>query len=104
MLIANAIGGIGAILMYELMVAVPFLPFVLVVSLAAMIWFSHRFINGDTRIVSAITAFLILLGGTLMPFSDDPQTKMVFRLWQLGIAFAYLSLAFAIVDRLVPEK
>lgn len=104
MLIANAIGGIGAIMIYELMVAVPFLPFILVVSLAAMIWFSRRFINGDVRMVSAITAFLILLGGTLMPFSDDAQTKMVFRLWQLGIAFAYLSFAFAIVDRFVPEK
>ena len=104
MLTANMIGGIAAVLVYELLVAVPFLPFVLVTLFAALAWFSRQFIAGDTRIVSAITAFLILIGGTLMPFSDDAQTKMIFRLWQLGAAFAYLSLAFAIVDRFAPER
>ena len=103
-LVANGIGGLVAVLVYESMVMVPFLPFAIAIVFACLVWFSRRFINGDTRIMSAITAFLILVGGTLMPFSDDAQTKMVARLWQLALAFGYLSLAFLVVDKLIPER
>ena len=104
MLIANAIGGMVAIVVYEALVVVPLLPFALVVILAAIVWFAHRVVSGDVGMMSALTAFLILVGGTLMPFSDDAQTAMVFRLWQLLLAFGYLSIAFAVVDRFFPER
>ncbi|MEP1199891.1 hypothetical protein [Tateyamaria sp.] len=104
MLTANAIGGFVAIVVYEAMVAAPFLPFAVCIIVASMLWFSHRLISGDGRMMSAITAFLILAGGTLMPFSDDAQTKMFARLWQLGLTFGYLSLAFLVVDKFLPEK
>lgn len=104
MLIANAIGGVAAIVVYELMIMAPILLFAALAILAAMLWFSGRFVSGDVRMVSGITAFLILLGGTLMPFSDDAQTKMIFRLWQIGLALLYLGIAFKLVDSVLPEK
>lgn len=104
MLTANCIGGLIAVIVYEAMVAAPFLPFACFVILAAMLWLSQRLVAGDARMMSAVTAFLILVGGTLMPFADDAQTKMLARLWQFGIAFGYLSIAFLIVDRLLPER
>ena len=103
-LIANALGGFLAVVVYEAMVAAPILPFALLALLAAMLWLSGRLISGDARVMSAITAFLILVGGTLMPFADDAQTKMLARLWQLGLAFGYLACAFALLDRLLPER
>ncbi|MDJ0857982.1 MAG: hypothetical protein QNJ03_02805 [Dinoroseobacter sp.] len=103
-LFANAIGGLAAIVVYEAMVIVSLLPFALLSIFAVQLWFARRILAGDARLVSATTAFLILTGGTLMPFADDAQTKMLARLWHLVLAFAYLSAAFAVVDRLFAER
>ena len=100
MLVANVIGGIAAILVYELLVVVPFLPFAFVTLFAVMVWFSHRFITGDyAHRFGDYGIFDFDRWNIDCPFSDDAQTKMIFRLWQLGAAFIYLSLAFAVVDR-----
>lgn len=104
MLIANVLGGGAAVLVYEALVVVPLLPFAMLVTLSAMAWYSRGFIAGDARMVSATTAFLILLGGTLMPFADGAEAKMIARLGQLALAFAYLLVAFALVDKLLPEQ
>ena len=104
MLTANVVGGAIAVLVYEGLVIVPLLAFALVAILTALIWFARRFVAGDRQIISGITAFLILVGGSLMPFSDDADTKMIFRLWQLIVAFGYIWIAYAVVDRLFPER
>ncbi|MEM8570484.1 MAG: DUF2955 domain-containing protein [Pseudomonadota bacterium] len=104
MMAANLLGGLAAVLVYEALVMAPFLPLAILLILSASLCFADRFAAGDALAGSALTAVLILVGGSLGPISDGAEVKMLTRLWQIGLALAYILSAFVLVDRWLPEK
>lgn len=104
MMLANVLGGIAAVLIYEALVIAPFLPLAMLLVFAACLFFAARAAAGNPLAGSALTAVLILVGGSLGPISDGAEVKMLTRLWQVGLALIYILSAFVLVDRWLPEK
>ncbi|MEM1361648.1 MAG: hypothetical protein AAGF94_08020 [Pseudomonadota bacterium] len=104
MMVANVLGGVAAILIYEALVIAPFLPLAILLVFAACLFFAGQAAAGDPLAGSALTAVLILVGGSLGPISDGAEVKLLARLWQVGLALAYILTAFVLVDRWLPEK
>ena len=105
MLKANLIGGIAAIIAYEITVIAPLmLVAMLAVTLAALTlarWFVSE--RADSALAgSALTTLIIVYGGAISPFTGDADVKMLDRLWQVGFALGFVLLAYLVVDALVP--
>ncbi len=103
-LLANAAGGVVAVLIYEVLVMAPLLPVAVLSVLAACLFFAERFTKGDKLAATAMTTTLLLIGGSLGPISDEVDIKMITRLWQVGTALAYLLAAFVVIDRFLPDR
>lgn len=105
MLKANLIGGIAAVIAYEITVIAPLmLVAMLAVTLAALTlarWFVSE--RADSALAgSALTTLIIVYGGAISPFTGDADVKMLDRLWQVGFALGFVLLAYLVVDALVP--
>lgn len=105
MLKANLIGGIAAIIAYEITAIAPLmLVAMLAVTLAALTlarWFVSE--HADSALAgSALTTLIIVYGGAISPFTGDADVKMLDRLWQVGFALGFVLLAYLVVDALVP--
>jgi hypothetical protein len=104
MLIANGVyGGVGMLVIYELNVMVPTLPFMFtVVALAVYIFGLHIFGGGRTcpYWTSGLNGFLIMLGGAMLGDQGFTLGTMADRVWQIMVATAYVSFALAILNML----
>jgi hypothetical protein len=102
MLISNAVyGGVGMLLVYELYVMVPTVPFMIAVAALAVFIFGLRIFEGGSTSLywtSGLNGFLILLGGALLADGGYSLGRMADRVWQITLAMAYISFAFAVVD------
>jgi hypothetical protein len=102
MLISNAVyGGVGMLLVYELYVMVPTVPFMIAVAALAVFIFGFRIFEGGSTSpywTSGLNGFLILLGGALLADGGYSLGRMADRVWQITLAMAYVSFAFAVVD------
>ncbi len=102
MLISNAVyGGVGMLLVYELYVMVPTVPFMIAVAALAVFIFGLRIFEGGSTSpywTSGLNGFLILLGGALLTDGGYSLGRMADRVWQITLAMAYISFAFAVVD------
>ncbi|PSL20071.1 hypothetical protein [Shimia abyssi] len=107
LLLANLIGGLVAWVAYQLIVINTQFVFMATIVLLLCFILSNWFISGKPSAPLAATvlsASLILLGGTMAPFGDDVDIKMLDRLLQLGGALAWVLLSFVTVDHLLPER
>ena len=101
MIIANGVyGGIGMLLIYELCVMAPWMPFMLVsVALGVFIFGLHIFKPSPTSPywTSGLNGFLIMLGGALLADEGFTLGVMADRVWQIVLATAYVSFVLAIL-------
>jgi hypothetical protein len=101
MVIANgAYGGIGMLVIYELCVMVPSMPFMVVlVALGVFIFGLRIFEAGPTSAywTSGLNGFLIMLGGALLADQGFTLGKMADRVWQIALATAYVSFVLAVL-------
>ena len=99
---ANLIyGGVGMLLIYELMVMVPSIPFMIVLIFAVCMLFASRIFGGGPTAAlwtSGFFGFLILLGSALPAEGVSTSIKTLDRVWQILLATAYLVFAFRVVD------
>ena len=107
MMASNLIGGCVVVLVYELLVMVTFTPFMalllMVCCLSLALW-KHSGVSTAPLAGSALTAFVILIGGALAPFGEEADTKMITRLIYVGGAFLYIVTAYVLVDHWLPER
>ncbi|SFC37426.1 DUF2955 domain-containing protein [Tropicimonas isoalkanivorans] len=107
MLVSNVIGGLAALVCYELVVMAPFFPFMALVTLLACLVLGTWSASGrqDAALAgSAMSTMLILFGGAMAPFAEDTSVAMGTRLLQVGMALAWVLSAFVVVDVLLPER
>jgi hypothetical protein len=101
MLIANAVyGGVGMLLVYELLVMVPTASFMIAIVALAVFVFSVKIFEGGSTSpywASGLNGFLILLGGALLADEGHTLGRLADRVWQIMLATAYVSFSFAIV-------
>ncbi len=103
---ANAIGGVAAVIAYNLVVAAPWFPFLLVLTFLVTLVFASRLFSGrpDASLyVSALSAFLILIGGSVTAFGKEAELSFYMRLAQIMLAGVYVAAAFYVLECLRPR-
>jgi hypothetical protein len=104
MVIANGVyGGIGMLLVYELCVMVPSMPFMIVIAAGAVFIFGLRIFGGGPTSpywTSGLNGFLIMLGGALLAEEGFTLGRMADRVWQITLATAYVSFVLAVLAML----
>ena len=104
MLRSTLLGGIAAIIVYWLLVAVPEMHFFLILWFTTMLIFA-RLMYSDHPLSkymgSAAIAMTILVSGSLGPGADFVG-KMLIRVIVICSAALYVAVALAIIDRYLP--
>ncbi|MFY0616239.1 DUF2955 domain-containing protein [Shimia sp.] len=105
MLRANFVGGIVALVCYELTVIAPLmLTAVLAFATAAIIlarWLTSNRPDA-AQAGTALTTTVILFGGSIAPFGQDADVEMIDRLVQIGNALIFVLIAYVVVDAFFP--
>ncbi len=94
-------GGLGMLIVYEVLVMAPFLPLmVALVFTACFIFGGHIFGRRPTAgaWASGFTGFLLLLGGALASDSVVSGVKILDRAYQILLATLYIAFAYAVID------
>ncbi|CUH51320.1 DUF2955 domain-containing protein [Shimia marina] len=105
MLKANVLGGIAAMICYELTVIAPLMLVALLAFATAAFVFARWFVSGraDASLAgSGLTTTVILFGGSIAPFGDDADVALVDRLLQIGNALMFVLIAYVVVDAFFP--
>ncbi|RCU43804.1 DUF2955 domain-containing protein [Corallincola holothuriorum] len=100
LLLANIAGGLVALILFRLLVAVPELSALLLLILLTALLFSQR-IFSDRPVAplyaSAFSTVLLLIGSTTGNFGGDADAKFYARIIGIGLAAAYVIFAFIVV-------
>lgn len=102
MIVANVAGGIVSIVFYNLLVAVPWFPFLLVLTLlcgllfGSLLFSEHRYAK---LAGSAFTTVLLIIGSTTTSTSEAGG-KVLTRVLQIIAAVLYVVVALNLVDKL----
>lgn len=105
MLKANVIGGIAAIIAYEVTVIAPLMPVAMLAMTLGAVTLARWLVSdrADSALAgTALSTMIIVFGGAISPLSGDADVKMIDRLWQISFALAFVLLAYVIVDRFFP--
>jgi hypothetical protein len=93
-------GGVGMLIVYELLVIAPFFPFMVVLLVVACFIFGRQIFSGshDAGVwASGFNGFLLLLGGALVADGVIASVKIFNRVIQIGWATLYIVFAFAVL-------
>jgi hypothetical protein len=112
LLIANALGGVFAIIVYSLLVAMPEYAFMLLLVFIVSLMFAQKIFSTSPYAAlysTAYTAVLLLVGNSIGDTSDSAAENFLIRILQIMMAATYIVSAFYILGRLfgqeaAPEK
>jgi hypothetical protein len=100
LLLGNLMGGLTAMVAYDLLSAVPTLGFLTALLLLVSLVYA-RLIVGATSLaplyVTALVTFIIVFGMGVAPFLDQPEATLAIRLRNLAIACVYAFAALSLV-------
>ena len=100
LLLGNLMGGLTAMVAYELLSAVPTLGFLAALLLLVSLVYA-RLIVGATSLaplyVTALVTFVIVFGMGVAPFLDQPEATLAIRLRNLAIACVYAFAALSLI-------
>ncbi len=102
MIVANVTGGIVAIAFYNLLVSVPWFPFLLLLTLLCGLLFGSLLFSDHTYAKfagSAFTTVLLIIGSTTTS-TNEAGAKVATRVLQIIAAVLYLVVALNLVDKL----
>ena len=102
LIIGNTIGGIAAIIFYELLVIMPEYVFLIVLTLLAGLMFGSRLFSGKPKAALYGMAFstLLLVIGSTTSSSGEADAKVYTRIIQLMAAVIYVVVAFGLLEHL----
>ena len=100
LIIGNVIGGIAAIVFYELLVMVPEYTFLIVLTLLAGLLFGSRLFSGKPKAALYGMAFstLLLIIGSTTSSSGEADVKVYTRVIQIMAAVIYVVVAFGLLE------
>ncbi len=102
LLIANALGGVVAIIVYIMLVGVPEFVFMLLLISLISLLFAPRIFSSDPRAAlfsTAFTAVLLLVGNSLGDTSASAAVNFLTRILQIMMAAFYIVSAFYLISR-----
>lgn len=103
LVLANGIGGVFAVIIYNMLVIAPVAPMmILVIALFATVFAGKIFSGEPTAPLysSAFTVVLLLVGSSVSSVSGDAGEAFVARLVQIFLAAAYVVVAFSLLKKL----
>ena len=106
-LVANMVGVGGAILGFVLLSHTDNVVLLCAVAILLTVAFGRMVFSGRPTATlwgSALTACLVVLGGSLLPFGADAEVKAIDRVWQIAMAGAYLIVAAWFLQALIKPK
>lgn len=106
MIIGNLLGGVFAIVLYELMVMVPQYLFFILMVLATAIFFSSRLFSSSPKAPlfgMGFSTFLLIMGQSISG-TDDAGGKVWMRVIMIMIAVIYVVSAFGILEAYKTRK
>jgi uncharacterized membrane protein YccC len=102
LLVGNLVGGVTAVVAYQLLSAVPTLGFLTALLLLVSLVYA-RLITGGAALtplfVTALITFVIVFGMGVAPFLDEPGATLAVRLRNLAIACVYAFGALSLLGR-----
>ncbi|UCH84680.1 MAG: FUSC family protein, partial [Candidatus Latescibacterota bacterium] len=106
LIIGNVIGGVAAIVFYNLLVIVPEFVFLIVLTLLAGLVFGTRVFSGKKTAPLYGMAFstVLLVIGSVTSSTDDAGSKVYTRIAQIMLAVAYVVAAFGIIERIEKRR
>ncbi|MEM9432187.1 MAG: hypothetical protein AAGA32_22380 [Pseudomonadota bacterium] len=107
LIVANLIGGAGALLANELIVMAPSLPFMcalMICLIGGYAWAMQSSLSWAPVAQTAMNASIVLLGSAMAPIDTEVAGKLSDRILQIVGAVAYILLAFTIVDHYLPNR
>jgi hypothetical protein len=107
LLIANALGGVFAIVVYGLLVAMPEFVFMLLLMFIVTLMFAQKIFSASPYAAlysTAYTAVLLLVGNSMGDTSASAGENFLIRILQIMAAAAYVVSAFYILSRLFGHR
>ena len=103
LLLGNLLGGITAVVAYQLLSAVPTLGFVTALLLLVSLVYA-RLITGTASLaplfVTGLVTFIIVFGMAVAPVLDEPGATLAIRVRNLAIACIYVFAALGLIRRI----
>ncbi|GAA5215462.1 DUF2955 domain-containing protein [Corallincola platygyrae] len=106
LLLANFSGGLVALLLFQLLVAMPELTALIIFVFATALLFSQRLFSDRPTAPLYATAFstvLLLIGSTTGDFGGDADEKFYARIIGIGLAAVYVIFGFVVVAIFSPK-
>jgi hypothetical protein len=106
MIIGNLLGGIFAIVAYELVVMVPFYPYFVLMVLAVSLFFASKLFSKSPKAPlfgMGFSTFLLITGQSISS-TDDAGGKVWMRVLMIMIAVIYVVTAFRILEAYKEKK
>jgi hypothetical protein len=100
LLLGNLLGGLTALVAYELLSAVPTLGFLTALLLLVSLSYASLIVSAPSLaplFVTALVTFVIVLGMGVAPLLDQPEATLAIRLRNLAIACVYAFAALSLV-------
>jgi len=107
LIIGNVLGGLSAILFYELLVIVPAFPFLISLTFLAGLVFGNRVFSDEPvgkLFGMGYSTLLLVIGSVTASGSDEASSMVYLRVAQISVAVIYCVLAFGVADRFVRRK
>jgi len=101
LLLGNLIGGVVAILEYEILTMVPEFYFLLLLTLLLGLFFGIRLFSGKPTAPlfgMAFSTVLLVIGSETSRFAGDAGSKVYTRIVQLAVAVVYVVVAFGLLE------
>ncbi len=104
LIIGNTLGGLAAIVFYELLVLVPAFEFLVLLSLLVGLVFARRIFSDRPLHVAvygtAFSTLLLLVASSTTAMGDEAQIRFYVRIFQIVLAGAYVVTAFYLLKRI----
>jgi hypothetical protein len=102
LLLGNLLGGVAAVIAYQLLSAAPTLAFLAALLFLISLVFAHLIANAASLtplFVTALITFIIVFGMGVAPFLDEPGATLAIRLRNLVLACLYTFVALSLLGR-----
>lgn len=99
---ANLLGGLTAVVFYQLILIAPTLPFTVLGLVGLALLFGRKLFSGEPMAPlwgSAFTALLVLIGSGTGAFGDEADAKFYQRIFQITLAVCYVVGALSLLQR-----
>jgi hypothetical protein len=107
LLLGNLLGGVTAVVAYNLLSAVPTIGFLVSLLFLIGLLFGQQIARGGAGaplFVTGLGTFLIVFGTGVAPLFDEPGATLTQRLFAIGLACTYAFLALALLETAVRRE